>query len=206
MAKHPVWGLTGNIGAGKSTVGAMLRALGARVIDSDATVRTLLESNELVKWSVRHEFPASRRADGGVDRAALARVVFADRKQLTRLENLLYPAVGLATDALLAEATDAPVTFIEAINVVEGPSGLRLDGLWIVEADPEVLVERVVASGRLSAAEVRARLAMQAAPEEKAEAFRHLRPGRPIVRLDNNGSLEELQTQVTARWNDLLAG
>ncbi len=206
MATHPVWGLTGNIGAGKSTVGAILRALGARVIDSDATVRTLLSSDAAVMREVRAAFPAAQRPDGGIDRAAVARAVFADRAQLTLLQDLLYPSVGKATDALLAEATDSPATFIEAINVVEGPSGPRLDGLWIVEADPAVLVERVAASGRLSAAEVRARLAMQAAPEEKAEAFRHLRPGRPIVRLDNNGSLEELQTQVTARWNDLLAG
>ncbi len=206
MAAHPVWGLTGNIGAGKSTVGAMLRELGARVIDSDETVRTLLESSAVVQWSVRHEFPAARRSDGGVDRAALARVVFADRKELTRLEHLLYPAVGLATEELLAEATDAPATFIEAINVVEGPSVFDLDGLWIVEADPAVLVERVVASGRLSAAEVQARLAMQAGPEQKARAFRGLRPGRPIVRISNNDSPEELRTQVTAIWREMLAG
>ena len=206
MAKHPLWGLTGNIGAGKSTVGAMLRELGARVIDSDATVRTLLESSAVVQWGVRHEFPAARRSDGGVDRAALARVVFADRKELTRLEHLLYPAVGLATEELLAEATDAPATFIEAINVVEGPSGMDLDGLWIVEADPALLVQRVVAGGRLSATEVRARLAMQAGPEEKAELFQGLRPGRPIMRIHNDGSLEELRTQVTARWGEMLPG
>ena len=206
MTKHPVLGITGNIGAGKSTVGGMLRELGARVIDSDATVRMLLETSAVVQWGVRHEFPAARRSDGGVDRAALARVVFADRKQLTRLQNLLYPAVGLATESLLAETTDAPATFIEAINVVEGPSGDILDGLWIVEADPALLVERVAASGRLSAAEVQARLAMQAGPAAKAEAFRRLHPERPIVRLTNNGSLEELRTQVTAEWRELLAG
>ncbi|MCY3914032.1 MAG: dephospho-CoA kinase [Chloroflexi bacterium] len=206
MAKHSVWGLTGNIGAGKSTVGAMLRELGARVIDSDATVRTLLESDEAVMREVRAAFPAAQRPDGGIDRAAVAREVFADRERLTLLQDLLYPSVGEATDALLAEATDAPATFIEAINVVEGPSGGRLDGLWLVEADPAVLVERVTASGRLSAAQVQARLAMQAGPDEKAEAFRQLRPERPIVRLGNNGSLEELRTQVTARWNDLLGG
>ncbi len=206
MAAHPVWGLTGNIGAGKSTVGGMLRELGARVIDSDATVRTLLESDEAVMREVRAAVPAARRPDGGIDRAAVAREVFADRGKLTVLQDLLYPSVGKATEALLAEATNAPVTFIEAINVVEGPSGSRLEGLWLVEADSEVLVERVAASGRLSVAEVQARLAMQAGPEAKAEAFRGLRPGRPIVRISNNGSLEELRTQVTARWNDLPAG
>ena len=206
MAAHPVWGLTGNIGAGKSTVGGMLRELGARVIDSDETVRTLLESDEAVMREVRAAFPAARRPDGGIDRAAVAREVFADREKLTLLQDLLYPSVGKATEALLAEATDAPVTFIEAINVVEGPSGSRLEGLWLVEADSEVLVERVVAGRRLSADDVQARLAMQAGPEEKARAFRGLRPGRPIVRISNNGSLEELRTQVTARWNDLPAG
>lgn len=206
MARHPVWGLTGNIGAGKSTVGAMLRELGARVIDSDATVRMLLESDEEVIRDVRAAFPAARRPDSGIDRAAVAREVFADRERLTLLQGLLYPSVGEATEALLAAATDAPVTFIEAINVVEGPSGSRLEGLWLVEADPAVLVERVAASGRLSAAEAQARLAMQAGPEEKAEAFRRLHPERPLVRISNNGSLEELRAQVTARWNDLPAG
>lgn len=206
MAAHPVWGLTGNIGAGKSTVGAMLRELGARVIDSDETVRTLLESDEAVMREVRAAFPAARRPDGGIDRAAVAREVFADREKLTLLQDLLYPSVGEATEVLLAEATNAPVTFIEAINVVEGPSGSRLAGLWLVEADSEVLVQRVAASGRLSAAEAQARLAMQAGPEEKARAFRGLRPGRPIVGLNNNGSLEELRIQVTAHWKDLPVG
>lgn len=205
MARHPVWGLTGNIGAGKSTVGAMLRELGARVIDSDATVRTLLDSDAAVMREVRAAFPAAQRPDGGIDRAEVARAVFADREQLTLLQDLLYPAVGKATEALLAEATDAPATFIEAINVVEGPSGGQLDGLWVVQADPAVLVERIVASGRLSAAQVQARLAMQAGPEEKAEAFRRLHPERPIARLDNNASVDELRTQVNACWNDLLA-
>ena len=154
---------------------------------------------------VRAAFPAARRPDGGIDRAAVAREVFADREKLTVLQDLLYPSVGEATEALLAEATHAPVTFIEAINVVEGPSGSRLDGLWLVEADSEVLVERVAASGRLSAAEAQARLAMQVGPEEKAEAFRRLRPGRPIVRIGNNGTLEELRPQVRARWDEMFA-
>ena len=206
MAKHPVIGLTGNIGAGKSTVAAILRELGARVIDSDTTVRMLLESDPAVQRRVHDAFPAARRADGGVDRGALARVVFADREQLLLLQDLLYPAVGEATEALLAEATDAPATFIEAINVVEGPSGGRLDGLWIVEAEPSLLVERVAASGRLSAAEVRARLAMQAGSGAKAEAFRRLHPQRPIVRIVNNGSPQQLRDRVSALWRQVPTG
>ena len=170
------------------------------MIDSDTTVRMLLESDPAVQRRVHDAFSAARRADGGVDRGALARVVFADRQQLLLLQDLLYPAVGEATEALLAESTDAPATFIEAINVVEGPSGGRLDGLWIVEAEPSLLVERVAASGRLSAAEVRARLAMQAGPGAKAEAFRRLHPQRPIVRIVNNGSPQQLRDRVTALW------
>ncbi len=206
MVKHPVLGLTGNIGAGKSTVAAMLRDFGARVIDSDTTVRTLLESDAAVQRRVRDAFPAARRPDGVVDRGALARLVFADREQLLLLQDLLYPAVGEATEALLAEATDAPATFIEAINVVEGPSGGRLDGLWIVEAEPTLLVERVAASGRLSAADAQARLSMQAGPGAKGEAFRRLHPERPIVRIVNNGSLQELRDRVAELWRRVPTG
>ena len=106
MATHRVWGLTGNIGAGKSTVGAMLRERGARVIDSDATVRMLLESDEAVMRDVRAAFPAARRPDGGIDRAAVAREVFADRAKLTLLQDLLSvpsaTTAGRATSGLTA--------------------------------------------------------------------------------------------------------
>ena len=75
-----------------------------------------------------------------------------------------------------------------------------------MEAEPSLLVERVAASGRLSAAEVRARLAMQAGPGAKAEAFRRLHPQRPIVRIVNNGSPQQLRDRVTALWRQVPTG
>ncbi len=94
MSAHLVFGLTGQIGTGKSIVGSILRELGARVIDSDVSIRVLLESDAAVRRQVQDAFPAARAPDGDIDRGALARVVFGDQEQLERLQRLLYPALG----------------------------------------------------------------------------------------------------------------
>jgi len=206
MGCHPVLGLTGNIGAGKSTVGALLRALGARVIDSDQTVGSLLEHDACVQRRISEAFPKARHPIEGIDRGALAEVVFADKEKLLLLQEILYPSVGRETDRLTAEPTEASATFIEAINVVEGPSGGDLDGLWIVEAEVEVMIQRVVVRGDLAPSDVRARLAMQAGPSSKAAAFRCLHPDKPITRILNNGTLSCLRERVAGAWESLASG
>ena len=129
---HIVIGLTGNLGAGKSTVGRIAGDLGARVIDSDLTVRDLLANDPELAGSIRNAFGSEVMVGGRPDRAALARIVFNDSDALARLEELIYPRVGERTAELLAEPTTAPATIIEAIKVVEGPSVQRLDacGSW----------------------------------------------------------------------------
>ena len=204
MSAHLVFGLTGHLGAGKSTVGSILHQLGARVLDSDVTVRNLLESDAELQQAVHKAFPGVWTPDRGIDRSALGRTVFADKKQLYILEALLYPKLREIEQGLLAEPTDAPATFIEAINVVEGPSGPCLDGLWIVQAAESLVIERVTATRRLTRLEVQARLSMQASPEAKAQAFRHMHPGKPVARITNEEGLHQLQERVTAAWRQLI--
>lgn len=204
MNTHLVFGLTGHIGAGKSTVASILHKLGARVLDSDVTIRNLLESDVELQQGVHEAFPEVWTPDRGIDRAALGRTVFADQEQLHILEDLLYPKLREMEQGLLAEPTNAPVTFIEAINVVEGPSGPCLDGLWIVQAGESLLIERAVATRRLTSLEVQARLSMQASPEAKDHAFRHMHPGKPVTHITNEGDLYQLRERVTSAWHQLL--
>ena len=205
LHRHLVIGLTGNLGAGKSTVGRIAGELGARVIDSDRTVRDLLANDAEVAASIRGAFGAEVMLEGLPDRAALARVVFDDQAALARLEGLIYPRVGQRTAELLAEPTSAPATVIEAIKIVEGPNVERLDALWIVGASPDVQVERASATGRISAAEARRRLAMQSSVDDKERLFNARRPGRPVWRIDNRADMDELRERVAAVWRETLA-
>ena len=132
-------------------------------------------------------------------------IVFNDQAALARLEGLIYPRVGQRTAELLAEPTSAPATVIEAIKIVEGPNVERLDALWIVGASPDVQVERASATGRISAAEARRRLAMQSSVDDKERLFNARRPGRPVWRIDNRADMDELRERVAAVWRETLA-
>ena len=203
--RHIVIGLTGNLGAGKSTVGRIAGQFGARVIDSDQTVRDLLALDPELAASIQGAFGAAVMLDGRPDRAALARIVFNDQAALARLEGLIYPRVGQRTAELLAEPTVAPATVIEAIKVVEGPSAQRLDALWIVVASPQLQIQRATATGRIAAAEARRRLAVQSSADDKEGLFNARRPGRPVWRIDNRADLDALRERVAAVWRETLA-
>ena len=203
--RHIVIGLTGNLGAGKSTIGRIAGDLGARVIDSDQTVRDLLANDPELAVSIERAFGAEVMLGGRPDREALARVVFDDPEELARLEDVIYPRVGERTVELLAEPTNAPATVIEAIKIVEGPNVDRLEALWLVAATPEVQIRRATATGRIPAAEARRRLAVQSSPDDKERLFRTRRPGRPVWRIDNSADLQALQQRVAAIWEETLA-
>lgn len=203
--RHLVIGLTGNLGTGKSTVGRIAGDLGARVIDSDQTVRQLLSNDPELAVSIERAFGAEVMRDGRPDRAALARVVFDDPAKLARLEEVIYPRVGERTAERLAEPTDAPATVIEAIKIVEGPNVDRLHALWLVVATPEVQIKRATVTGRISAAEARRRLAVQSSPDDKERLFSARRPGRPVWRIDNSADLQVLQQRVAIVWKETLA-
>ena len=202
---HLVIGLTGNLGAGKSTVARLAGGLGARVIDSDRTVRELLANDVGLTADIENAFGSAVMLDGRPDRGALAGVVFNDPEALARLESLVFPRVGQRTAELLAEPTAATATVIEAIKVVEGPSVRRLDALWIVVASPELQVERAVATGRISTDEARRRLAVQTSDAEKERRFNARRPGRPVWRIDNGGDMPALHKRVSAVWRETLS-
>jgi dephospho-CoA kinase len=202
--RHLIVGLTGNLGSGKSTVAALLRELGARTVDLDAVVHGLLEGDDELKTAVRAAFGDQVFEGQRVDRAALARTVFAEPAALERLERLVYPRLGDATGRILQEPTQAPATFLEAIKVVEGPDGDRLDALWVLEAPDELLIRRVLATRAMREPDVRARLAVQSDAETKICRFGQRRPGRPVWRIPNQGSLEDLRARVEVAWRELL--
>jgi dephospho-CoA kinase len=156
-------GLTGPIGCGKSTIAGFLGEIGGVVIDADELARAATQRNSSTLPDIRARFGNEVFDESGaLDRAALARIVFADESALTDLERIVHPRVRVLVEEALAAATRdrAPFAVIEAIKLVEGGLADRCDEVWIVECDPATQRSRMSGRGA-SAQDTERRLAMQ---------------------------------------------
>jgi dephospho-CoA kinase len=203
-------GVTGTIGAGKSTVLRWLAELGAYGVDADALVHRLYASDRTLQAQLRERFGASVVSAAGVDRQALSRAVFGNPEALAALEGLVHPAVHRAEDEEIARAraAGAPAYAMEAIRLVESGGSSRCDELWIVVAAEAVQLARLAARG-VSEDEARRRLAVQGSVASwtstfQAESARLGRP-RPILVVDNSGSEAAGRAQVERLWRGLVA-
>ncbi len=156
-----VLGLTGSIGMGKSTAARLLRRLGLAVHDSDAEVHRLLGPGGAAVAAVAAAFPGVVAA-GAVDRAALGRLVFADRTALGRLESILHPLVRRAETAFLRRQARrrAPLVVLDVPLLLETGGWRRCDAVVVVTAPAFLQARRVLrrpGMTRRRLAEVRAR-------------------------------------------------
>lgn len=212
--------VTGGIGAGKSTVAGMLAELGAVVIDSDALAREVVAPGTLGLAAVVRAFgPGVLAADGSLDRAALAGIVFADAAARRRLEEITHPlvreefrrrrdalaaprgsdaAVGAATDAVVGAAVDsaAGTVLVNDIPILRSKrAAAEFDLVVVVVADEKVRLNRLVGRG-LSEADARARIAAQISDDE--------RRALADVVIENNGDDVALGAQVRRLWEERL--
>lgn len=162
MAIVPVrWIVTGGIGSGKSTAAGILAGFGLRVVDADRVAHEAYEPGGRAFSAVANEWPGVI-VDGRVDRAALGRIVFADRSELRKLESFVHPAVR----ARLAEIVDESGV---ADLVVELSVPLNLLGpgftVVVVDAPDELRVRRLEARG-LCREEISRRMLLQPSREE----------------------------------------
>lgn len=192
-------GLTGNIACGKTTIGQLALACGARrYLDADAVVHDLYRPGEAIYAAVAREFGAGiLAADGTIDRRALGALVFGDPAALRRLEALVHPAVGAAVTARLADLAPTDVAVVDAVKLLEGALAERCDAVWLVVCDPTEERRRLIEDRGLTTAEADARLAAQ--PDNAA------RRSRVSAVIDNSGPLTATERQVRAAWAAFMA-
>src|SRR5437899_90795 len=136
-------GLTGGIASGKSAVAGMLRELGFPVLDADALAHRLMEPGQPAHDEVLREFGAEiAGADGRIDRAKLAAVVFADREKLERLNGIVHPRVLEEMQRQFAERetrNTLGAAFVEAALIIVAGAHKLLDGVvgTLCTAPPE---------------------------------------------------------------------
>lgn len=189
-----VIGLTGGIGSGKSTVSALLAAKGAVVVDADAMVREVQQPGTPVFAAMVERFgPGIVAADGTLDRAAVADLVFGDAEALADLNAIVHPAVGAEIARRMQALADTDeVVVLDVPLLVESRNAYPVAGLLVVDVDPEVAVRRLVEHRGMREDDVRARMARQA-----GRAERLARADRVI---DNSGTLDDLTVPVDAAW------
>ncbi|HYY42099.1 MAG TPA: dephospho-CoA kinase [Pyrinomonadaceae bacterium] len=164
-------GLTGSIAVGKSYVAGVLAELGCHVLDADATARAVVAPGTVGLQKIVEEFGAEiLNAAGGLDRAKLGRIVFADEGARTRLNALLHPLIIAAQDEWLrAQAATDPrgVAVVDAALMIESGGYRRFARLIVVHCQAEVQLERLMARAQITRAEAAQRIAAQMPQAEK---------------------------------------
>lgn len=190
-------GLTGNIATGKSTALAYLRGRGAEVIDADKLAHAaLLPGGPAYRPAIEAFGAGIVQADGTIERATLGRIVFAAPAALTRLEQIVHPAVFELAKGELARST-AAVVVIEAIKLLESDRLVRLcDEIWVVTATPEAQLRRLVNERKMDEADARQRMAAQSPQEAKV--------ARATRVIENSGTPQQLYEKLDSLWNELM--
>jgi dephospho-CoA kinase len=193
-------GLTGGIGSGKSAVSERLAALGAVIIDADKAARAVVEPGTPGLARITEAFgPDVLGEDGSLDRVKLAGIVFGDDAARSRLNAIVHPLVHEHMRA--ADEAATTVGGPEAIIVhdipllAEGGRSAGFDVVIVVDAPPEVQVERLVGQRGMPADQARARMAAQATREQRLAIA-------DIV-IENSRTLADLDRRVAQVWADL---
>jgi dephospho-CoA kinase len=190
-------GLTGGIGAGKSTVANRLAEHGAVLIDADRIAREVVAPGTSGLAEIQDAFGAEViDADGELDRAALAAVAFGDEAARLRLNAIVHPRVGARTAELMAAARPEAIVVHDVPLLVEGGLAPGYHLVIVVDAPEEVRLRRLTSARGMDEADVRARMASQATAEQRRAAA--------DVWLDNSGPQDVIDAEVDALWADRL--
>jgi len=188
-------GLTGGIGSGKSTVAGLLVAQGAVLVDTDAIARSIALPGGIAMPALEAAFgPGVIDPAGGLDRAAMRQIVFADAGAKARLESILHPLIGAETQRQAAAAgEDAVVVFDVPLLVESGRWRAIVDRVLVVDATEETQLKRVVARSGWAPEAVKAVIAQQAPRRAR-------RAAADAVIYNESLTLEELAQQVRGFW------
>jgi dephospho-CoA kinase len=195
-------GLTGGIGSGKSTVSARLAELGAVILDADKAARAVVEPGTPGLAAITAAFGAGvLAADGSLDRAKLAGIVFADEAALGRLNAITHPLIhawiAAAEEAAIRAGGDGVVLVHDVALLAEWGRAKEFDLVIVVDVPASTQLERLTGQRGMDPEQARARMAAQATREQRLAVA-------DIV-IDNSGSREDLVRRVDEVWAELRA-
>lgn len=190
-------GLTGGIGSGKTTVGGMLVALGAHLVDTDAISRSLTAPGGAAIDAIRAAFGAEFiDATGAMDRARMRTLAFSDPLALARLEGILHPLIGQQADFHANQAGQQQRVVYDVPLLVESGRRWRdkVDRILVVDCLPDTQVERVMRRAGW------AREAVQAVLAKQATRAQRLAMADDVV-FNDGITLDDLHAQIGRLWD-----
>jgi dephospho-CoA kinase len=186
-------GLTGGIGAGKSTVSATFSECGGIIVDGDVIAREVVEPGTVGLAQLVEAFGEDiLLPDGALNRPALAAKAFVDDEKRAKLNSIVHPLVGQRRLEIIESVPDDAVVVEDIPLLVETGMAPMFPLVVVVTADPETRVERLIKRG-MDEDDARARIAAQA-PEEQRRAIAD-------VLLDNSGTQDELVEKARDLWH-----
>ena len=190
-------GLSGGIGSGKSTVAKILSDLGAVVIDADVIAKEVLEPNQAGYQRAIEVFGESiLDSDLRIDRKRLAELVFQNSEELAKLEAIVHPAVVARVAQIRNALPESTVVVYDTPLLFEKNLQGQFDKVLIVVTDSEHRKARLIERG-LEIRDIEARIANQATDAQRRTIADFV--------IENNGSPEQLQDQVTKVWQHISA-
>lgn len=188
-------GLTGGIGSGKSTVSLYLENEGITIVDADKISRLVVmpgsEALEEIKEAFGEEYILS---DGNLNRKKLGGLVFSDKTALSKLNSIMANKIGEEIDRQI-KASQTEITVLDAATLIESGYDRLVDALWIVDADDEVRIKRVMSRDNATRQEVLDRMANQMSRDERLS--------RKCTIIDNSGTVEETHYNVKRALEEL---
>lgn len=185
-------GITGGIASGKSLVAVILKNLGANVVDADEVYHRLIEPGMplferlVARWG-------NAILDGGhLDRKKLGAIVFREPDERRYLEEITHPAIIDEIEALLQQEGTATAVLVAPLLLEAGQKHL-VDQVWLVVADPEVRLSRLMMRETVTREDAMQRIGSQMSDEEKMKQASEI--------IDNNGTPEETTEQVKKLWD-----
>jgi len=192
-------GLTGGIASGKSSVSAILAELGAVIIDADALAREVVEQGTPGLAAVVAEFGSGLLTpDGDLDRPAMGALVFADVEARRRLEAIVHPLVFERIVDLETHAPPGALVVHDIPLLAESGRADTFDAVIVVHAPEDTQIDRMVRDRGWTEAEARARIAAQAAAEDRLALATYV--------IDNTGTIEDLRRRVSEVFDQLRTG
>jgi len=181
-------GITGGIGAGKSEVTSILREFGFTVMDLDEIARSLVEPGSTGLAAIVDLFGAGyMNIDGTLDRKKLAVLVFNDKTELAKLDNMMGPLLWGEIERQRNDL-EGDFVFVDGALLIEKAMHEKLDGIVLVAAPFSVRVQRAMSRDNTTLDEIKARIDAQMSDSEKRRYVDYV--------IDNDGTLHELRERV----------